>query len=184
MAAGVVVTNGGDAASDREIAGDGFAGPAIRPLRPDDAAWALALNARFEERLSPLDPARFEALRCEAVFAAAADGSAGFLIAFDEAARYDSPNFLWFKARYPRFAYVDRVVVDPLAGRRGVGRALYAALMAQTAASGRALVVCEVNSAPPNPESDAFHAALGFRSVGAATVGEKQVRYLLREIAT
>jgi hypothetical protein len=32
-------------------------------------------------------------------------------LAFDQHARYDSPNFLWFGARYPRFVYVDRIVV-------------------------------------------------------------------------
>jgi len=45
-------------------------------------------------------------------------------------------------------------------------------------------VVCEVNSRPPNPESDAFHAALGFVEVGNARIhdGAKDVRYLLRTL--
>jgi predicted GNAT superfamily acetyltransferase len=42
-----------------------------------------------------------------------------------------------------------------------------------------------VNSAPPNPESDAFHAALGFTEVGAGSPdgGGKRVRYLARALA-
>jgi hypothetical protein len=44
--------------------------------------------------------------------------------------------------------------------------------------------VCEVNSNPPNPASDALHASLGFREVGQATIhqGSKTVRYLARTI--
>jgi predicted GNAT superfamily acetyltransferase len=39
-----------------------------------------------------------------------------------------------------------------------------------------------VNSQPPNPISDAFHAAQGFTEVGTAVIegGAKTVRYLLR----
>jgi predicted GNAT superfamily acetyltransferase len=42
------------------------------------------------------------------------------------------------------------------------------------------VVCCEVNSDPPNPLSDAFHAALGFREVGRAFLPDrgKSVRYL------
>jgi predicted GNAT superfamily acetyltransferase len=154
----------------------------IRPLGAEDAAWALALNAAFVEKLSPLAPARFEALRRMAFFAAAAGACDGFLLAFDESAAYDSPNFRWFQERFTRLAYVDRVVVDPAARRAGHARALYAALFAAAGAAGRARIGCEVNAAPPNPGSDAFHAALGFAPVGAAQVGDKTVRYLLREI--
>ena len=47
-------------------------------------------------------------------------------------------------------------------------------------AAGHARVVCEVNSDPPNPASDAFHAALGFAEVGQAVLATqgKVVRYL------
>jgi hypothetical protein len=43
-------------------------------------------------------------------------------------------------------------------------------------------VVCEVNSDPPNPASDAFHAAMEFSEVGRAAIhhGSKTVRYLAR----
>ena len=45
-------------------------------------------------------------------------------------------------------------------------------------------VVCEVNREPPNPASDAFHAALGFSEVGLAAIhgGSKTVRYLARAL--
>jgi predicted GNAT superfamily acetyltransferase len=41
-----------------------------------------------------------------------------------------------------------------------------------------------VNAQPPNPTSDAFHAALGFVQVGTATFDDsaKTVRYLVRQL--
>ncbi|RUZ33524.1 GNAT family N-acetyltransferase, partial [Mesorhizobium sp. M7A.F.Ca.US.003.02.1.1] len=47
------------------------------------------------------------------------------------------------------------------------------------------LVTCEVNTAPPNPASDAFHAALGFVEAGGAVIhgGKKAVRYYARQIS-
>ena len=93
-----------------------------------------------------------------------------FLLAFDQAADYDSPNFLWFRDRTPRFVYVDRIVVAPAARGRGHARRLYDDLFAQARRAGHDQVVCEVNSEPANPASDAFHAALGFSEVGRATI--------------
>ena len=108
------------------------------------------------------------------------------LIAFDQTADYDSQNFLWFRRRFDRFVYVDRVVVDPARRGMGLARRLYAEVFARASAAGHGHVVCEVNSDPPNPASDAFHAALGFREVGAAIVAEsgKAVRYYERDLAT
>ena len=108
-----------------------------------------------------------------------------FLMTFDQDATYDSPNFLWFRDRYPRFVYVDRVVVASSARGRGHARRLYEDLFARAAAAGHELVTCEVNADPPNPASDAFHAALGFREVGDAVIhgGKKAVRYYAKTLA-
>ena len=107
-----------------------------------------------------------------------------FLLAFDQDAQYDSPNFLWFRSRYPRFVYVDRIVVASSARGRGHARRLYDDLFKQALAAGHDRVVCEVNTQPPNPASDAFHAALGFVEVGTADVhdGNRTVRYLSRAL--
>ena len=100
--------------------------------------------------------------------------------AFDETADYDSPNYLWFRARYPRFVYVDRIVVAPAARGRGHARRLYGELVARAIEAGQEQIVCEVNLEPPNPASDAFHAALAFHEVGRGAIpgGAKTVRYL------
>jgi predicted GNAT superfamily acetyltransferase len=157
-------------------------------LRTADAATrtgVLALNAAHETETSPLDAARLDAMLAEAFFAAAmtADGDvAAFLIAFDQGAAYDSPNFRWFRDRLPCFAYGDRIVTDPASRGRGLARRLYAALFAAAGPFGR--VVCEVNLDPPNPASDRFHAALGFHEVGRERLANgKTVRYLERNLA-
>ncbi|HEY3677565.1 MAG TPA: GNAT family N-acetyltransferase, partial [Bradyrhizobium sp.] len=100
-------------------------------------------------------------------------------------ANYDSPNFLWFRERYTRFVYVDRIVVAASARGRGCARRLYQDLFEQSRRAGHERVVCEVNSDPPNPESDAFHAALGFVEVGSASIhgGTKTVRYLAHQFS-
>jgi predicted GNAT superfamily acetyltransferase len=67
--------------------------------------------------------------------------------------------------------------------RRGRGHAglLYADLFDR---AGHSIVVCEVNRDPPNPASDAFHAAQGFAEVGQAAIhqGSKTVLYLARAL--
>jgi predicted GNAT superfamily acetyltransferase len=81
-------------------------------------------------------------------------------------ARYESMNFLWFAARYADFLYIDRVVVAQGRRRDGLASALYRDIESHAAASGAALLACEINVRPPNPESAAFHARHGFVEVG------------------
>jgi predicted GNAT superfamily acetyltransferase len=145
----------------------------------------LALNNAHARELSWLEPARLEHLVREAFYARRIGELDAFLLAFDQDARYDSPNFLWFRDRYQRFVYVDRIVVASSARGRGHARKLYHDLFEQAARTGHERVVCEVNSSPPNPESDAFHAALKFDEVGRARIhdGAKTVRYLACPLA-
>ena len=159
--------------------------PRLLPIVARLEPAILALNNAHASELSPLDAAGLTALLREACHARRIGELDAFLFAFDERAAYGSPNFLWFKQRYPHFVYVDRVVVAPAARGRGYARLLYADLFEQARRTGRELVVCEVNNDPPNPASDAFHAALGFREVGRAPIhgGSKTVRYLVLALA-
>jgi predicted GNAT superfamily acetyltransferase len=146
----------------------------------------LVLNNAHAQELSWLEPERLQHLVKQAFLARRIGNLDAFMLALDQDAPYDSPNFLWFRARYPRFVYVDRVVVASSARARGYARRLYLDLFEQAVRAGHERVVCEVNSSPPNPESDAFHAALGFVEVGSASIhdGRKTVRYLSRELDT
>ena len=77
----------------------------------------LALNNAHAQELSWLEPARLQHLVARAFLAQRIGNIDAFLLAFDQDADYDSPNFLWFRARYPRFVYVDRIVVAESARR-------------------------------------------------------------------
>jgi predicted GNAT superfamily acetyltransferase len=142
----------------------------------------LALNNEHARELSLLDADRLVELVGRAFLSRRIGAVDAWLLAFDQDADYDSPNFLWFRLRYARFVYVDRIVVAAPARGRGHARRLYDALFHEARRAGHYRVVCEVNHEPPNPESDAFHAALGFSEVGMNAIngGAKSVRYLAR----
>jgi uncharacterized protein len=154
---------------------------------PDELhAAVLALNNEHALELSLLDGDALRALLGRAFLARCVERVDAFVIALDEThPTYASPNYLWFRERRSRFVYVDRVVVASSARGRGLARLLYADLIEHAVAAGHERIVCEVNTEPPNPASDAFHAALGFREVGAATIhgGAKTVRYLELDLA-
>jgi predicted GNAT superfamily acetyltransferase len=159
----------------------------VTPLTAQDLAGAdgaalLALNNAHAVELSWLEPERLAHLVVEAFVARRVGVADALLLTFDQAADYDSPNFVWFRERYPAFVYVDRVVVADGARGRGLARRLYDDLFAAAKAAGHERIVCEVNADPPNPASDAFHAALGFVPVGTAAIhgGKKTVTYLER----
>lgn len=158
--------------------------PPLQPITRNDEAAILKLNNRNARELSWLEPERLSFLLGQAFHACHVGESEAFLITFDQDADYDSPNFLWFRQRYPRFVYIDRVVVDERARGRGHARRLYEDLFERATEAGHDTIVCEVNADPPNPQSDAFHERLGFHEVGAAEIhgGAKTVRYFARKL--
>jgi len=139
----------------------------------------LALNNEHARELSWADSARLRHLVAVAFFAERIGFADAFLIAFDQDANYDSPNFLWFRSRYSRFVYVDRVVTARQARGRGLARLLYGRLIDRALGMGHERIVCEVNCDPPNPGSEALHRSLGFLAVGEALLPTgKRVTYL------
>jgi predicted GNAT superfamily acetyltransferase len=158
----------------------------IHDLRLLDASVILSLNNQHARETSALDEADLYALLDMAFYARGIDGGAtAFLIAFDQNARYRSPNFLWFKASQQSFVYIDRIIVSSSARGQGIARLLYQDLFAVAQQAGHERVVCEVNIEPPNPGSEAFHRAMGFNEVGIATIhgGTKTVRYFEKELS-
>lgn len=151
--------------------------------RPDLITAASALNNRFAQETSFLSEAAFADLVVGASVALAAPDAEAFLIAFDQDGDYDSPNFLWFRERFARFLYIDRIVVAAAAQGQGWGRRLYAELIETAKASGHDRIVAEINIQPPNPGSLAFHERLGFAAVGErALSSDKVVRYVALEV--
>jgi predicted GNAT superfamily acetyltransferase len=145
----------------------------------------LALNNAHARDLSWLEPDRFFGLVGQAFLARRIGRADAFLLGFDQDADYDSPNFLWFRARYERFVYVDRIVVAPWARGRGHARRLYADLFRHAALAGHERIVCEINADPPNVASDELHARQGFVVVGSAKLPDsgKTVRYFSRRLS-
>ena len=156
----------------------------VRALTAADLDWVLEINRAHELELSTLDRDGLARLTDIAAHAFVADPEAAFLIVMDQSADYDSPNFLWHRDRFERFLYVDRIAVSADHRRKGLAQALYGALFEAARADGHTRVVCEVNSDPPNPQSDAFHDSLGFKPVGEERLPDrgKTVRYLACEL--
>ena len=141
----------------------------LRDATAADWADVLALNQAHRPHVSALTPAGLRQLHERAIhfrLAEAAGTLVGFLIALDPSAEHGSPNFLWFKARYERFDYIDRVAVVAARRRHGVGRRLYEDLERFAGERGFGLLTCEYNLRPPNADSARFHGRLGFAEVG------------------
>ncbi|MCW2307023.1 GNAT family N-acetyltransferase [Rhodobium gokarnense] len=159
----------------------------IRDIATADAdihAALLALNNDHSRETSLLTAAAWHDLVSDAFLAGYIPPSSGFLIAFDERAGYENPNFAWFADRFPRFVYVDRIVVSAGQKGRALGRQMYEELFRRARTADRTVIGCEVNLEPPNPGSAAFHAKLGFEEAGQAHLSNrgKTVRYLVRRL--
>lgn len=147
----------------------------IRQAAQGDLEDLLRLNQSEVPHVGDIDSARMSHLFDETAWfpVLEIDGAiAGFVIVMDHTANYDSLNFLWFKERYKRFCYVDRIVVSPDFRRRGVAGLLYDDCIRFGAAHDMPLLALEYNITPPNPVSAAFHKAYGFREVGRRRDGE------------
>ena len=117
----------------------------LRDATPDDFPMLLALNAASVAVLSPMDASRLQSLARHAALCRVIEHAGhviAFVLAFREGAHYDSPNYRWFDARYPRFLYVDRIVVDARHRRAGLGRRLYADVFAAARGAGVPIVTC------------------------------------------
>ena len=159
--------------------------PVIRDAVPGDFPRILALNEAAVRFLSPLDREQLARLRGHAAYhrvLADGDSVAAFLLAFREGAPYASPNYQWFATRYPRFLYIDRVVVAADWQGRGLGQRLYTDLFAYARDTDAGLVTCEFDIEPPNEPSRRFHAAFGFREVGTQFVGAGGKRVSLQAL--
>lgn len=155
----------------------------LRDATRSDFPAILALNDDSVHFLSPLDEARLTQLaKASCTLRVIEEGGtvAAFLLGFRKGADYDSPNFLWFDARFDDFIYVDRVVVSPEFRGRKLAGILYDDFESYARARGVPRITCEVNVEPPNPVSLKFHARRGFREIGQIPYGPGKTVVLLQ----
>lgn len=144
----------------------------IRDVQAQDLDSVLALNNAAGPTILPLDMAQLRALEHDAAYfrVAEIDGhAAGFLIALREDADYASPNFRWFRERYPEFLYIDRIVIARPFRRLGLGRVFYADVTS-FAEVRVPVLTCEVFLEPRDDISVLFHGTYGFQEVGQQTM--------------
>ncbi|HEY0230920.1 MAG TPA: GNAT family N-acetyltransferase [Dokdonella sp.] len=144
----------------------------IRDVLPHDLDSVLALNNAAGATILPLDAAGLRPLYAQASYfrLAEVDGHiAGFLPAMREDADYDSPNFRWFRERYPAFTYIDRIIIAKPYRGLGLGRVFYADVTSY-AETRVPLLACEVFLEPRDDVSVLFHGTYGFQEVGQQTM--------------
>lgn len=146
---------------------------AIRDVRRHDLDAVLALNNAAHGGISPMDGTQLKQFYEIADYfrVAEIDGHlAGFLIALRENADHDGENFIWFRQRYERFAYIDRIVVANAYRRHGLGRVFYSDV--QSYAEPRVpMLTCAVVLEPRDDVAVLFHGTYGFNEVGQQMVG-------------
>ncbi len=169
----------------------------IRSYRPDDLAAVHAINQAEVPAVGEVTAealAQIASQSCVALTAEVTGGDddddaaageapviAGFTFVLPPRVDYGSPNYAWFGERYDEFIYLDRVAVAPKFQRRGIGRLIYEEVQRRGAEewpTARVLAL-EVNLAPRNDSSLAFHRSLGFVEVGQREGSDSKVVSML-----
>jgi uncharacterized protein len=140
----------------------------IRDVREHELDLVLALNNAAGPGILPMDAAKLATFWRTADYfrVAEKDGLlAGFLVGLGQDAGHDSPNFLWFRERYPEFLYIDRIVIASTRRGAGVGRVFYGDV--QSFAEVRVpRLAAEVFLEGSSHPALLFHGSFGFREVG------------------
>ncbi len=137
----------------------------IRDAKSEDFDRIVELNKAEVQQTSPMNLQRLNELALMSSYhkVALADGRiAAFLLAMQENTPYLNENYAWFAERFPKFLYVDRIVVGSEFAGLKIGSLLYTELFSFARSQGISTVTCEYNLQPPNPASQRFHDKFGF----------------------
>ena len=158
----------------------------IRPAVPMDFETICALNLAEVRHTSAMDITRLaelDAISCYHKVACLGGIVSAFLLAMCSGSPYKNDNFEWFSKKYPRFIYVDRVVVSSASRGLRLGTLLYEDIFHHARSNAFPLVTCEYNIVPANEPSRLFHDKFGFKEQGTQWVanGTKRVSLQVAE---
>ena len=160
----------------------------IRDVREHELDSVLAMNNAAGVGILPMDAAKVRFFWENADYFRVAEVDrliAGFLIAVSHDAAHDSSNFLWFRERYEKFLYIDRIVIASARRSVGVGRVFYGDV--QSFAEVRyPHLAAEVFIENDNHPALIFHGSFGFREVGQHVMAPGNIRacMLLKDLCS
>ncbi len=160
----------------------------IRDVREHELDLVLALNNAAGPGILPMDAGklRFFWENADYFRVAEKDGLlAGFLVGLSHDAPHDSPNFLWFRERYPEFLYIDRIVIASTRRGAGVGRVFYGDVQSFSEVRVPRLAA-EVFLDRSSHPALLFHGSFGFREIGQHVMPGHGVRaaMLVKELCS
>jgi len=152
----------------------------FKRIRPENYDFILSLNEQNIEVLSPIFKGElcFFERTADLFELVCIDGlPVGFCIALREDIKeYDLRCYRWFRERYPKYLYIDRIVVSEKYRRLGIGKRIYNIIFNQAWKNGVKFVAAGITTAPYNESSLKFHQALGFSEVGEETIRNGTVK--------
>ncbi|MDC3136863.1 GNAT family N-acetyltransferase [Bacteroidota bacterium] len=151
----------------------------IRTLRTTDLELIHKWNQSTVPKVNSLtfEEFRLQSVNCTYSYIQCSTDSmpVGFIFLYDEKTEYDSLNYLYFKSRYQKFLYVDRIIIAGEHQKKGYGQQLYDFIIDTHNPD---IFCCEVNITPPNRQSLSFHHKYGFKEIGQQNVYNKVVSLL------
>ena len=151
----------------------------IRTLRTTDLELIHKWNQSTVPKVNSLtfEELRLQSVNCTYSYIQCSTDSmpVGFIFLYDEKTEYDSLNYLYFKSRYQKFLYVDRIIIAGEHQKKGYGQQLYDFVIDTHNPD---IFCCEVNITPPNRQSLSFHHKYGFKEIGQQNVYNKVVSLL------
>lgn len=151
----------------------------IRTLRTTDLELIHKWNQSTVPKVNSLtfEEFRLQSVNCTYSYIQCSTNSmpVGFIFLYDEKTEYDSLNYLYFKSRYQKFLYVDRIIIAEEHQKKGYGQQLYDFVIDTHNPD---IFCCEVNITPPNRQSLSFHHKYGFKEIGQQNVYNKVVSLL------
>ena len=151
----------------------------IRTLRTTDLELIHKWNQSTVPKVNSLTFEEFslQSINCTYSYIQYSSNSnpVGFIFLYDEKTEYDSLNYLYFKSRYQKFLYVDRIIIAGEHQKKGYGQQLYDFVIDTHNPD---IFCCEVNITPPNRQSLSFHHKYGFKEIGQQNVYNNVVSLL------